>query len=360
MSSSNSYMRVAIGDVMQMSKIGFDPNTIRWFASYLSRTQIVRYNNIDSPMLNVKTGIGQGTILGPLIFIFYINDLISVTNTLKVNMYADDCILYSSGNDWNRMVHTFQPELDNIHLWCSENRLKLNVNKSKTLLIGSRSKLGKVDYANTLKIAGNVLSFVDKYKYLGTIIDKEMSLSYLLTDVKKSVLSKLFTLRKIRMYITEKCALSIYKQAILPFFDYVGFMLISCNKSDRSDLQVIQNDALRTCFNIRRRDRLSIAKMHAKSNLLSLEQRRRLQLLSLMYLHKDNTDNLRNRVRLTREADRVAFQVEIYQNCKYKNSPYYKGANLWKSIPLELTRSPCRLHFKNELKKLYKACSDEL
>ena len=63
-------------------------------------------------------------------------------------------------------------------------------------------------------------------------------------------------------------------------------MLNSCNKSDREDLQIIQYDALRCCYNIRRRDRLSIAKMHAKSNLVSLEQHRRLQLLSLMYIHK--------------------------------------------------------------------------
>ena len=62
-------------------------------------------------------------------------------------------------------------------------------------------------------------------------------------------------------------------------------MIILCNKSDRHDLQVIQNDALRTFYNVKRRDRFSIAKMHKKSYLLSLEQRRSLQLLSLMYLH---------------------------------------------------------------------------
>ena len=258
------------------------------------------------------------------------------------------------------MTEILQPELDKVHRWCSDNRLKLNIKKSKTLLIGSRSKLGKVDYTNTLKLSGHVLAFVDKYKYLGTMLDKEMTLNSLLTDVKKSVLNKLFTLRKIRRYITEKCAISIYKQAILPFFDYVGFMLISCNKSDRQDLQIIQNDALRTCYNVRRRDRMSIVKMHAKSKLLSLEQRRRLQLLSLMYIHKDNPATIRNRVRITREAERIAFHVERYQNCKYKNSPYYKGADLWKSIPLELTRSPCRLHFKNELKKLYRNYNDDL
>ena len=83
----------------------------------------MKFNNIISDQLKVHTGIGQGTILGPSIFIFYINDIISVLDVLKINMYADDCILYTSGNYWNRMRQKIQPEKDNIHEWCTVNRL---------------------------------------------------------------------------------------------------------------------------------------------------------------------------------------------------------------------------------------------
>ena len=179
-------------------------------------------------------------------------------------------------------------------------------------------------------------------------------MSGLLSDVKKSVLNKLFTLRKLRRYITEKCAITIYKQTILPVFDYVNFLLVSCNKSDQHDLQIIQNDALRTCYNVRRRDKMSIVNMHAKAKLLSLQQRRNIQLLGLMYTHKSNPANLRTFTRNTRGADRDTFHVERFQNCKYRNSPYFIGAELWKSIPLELTRSPTLFQFKCEMKKLYK------
>ena len=94
--------------------------------------------------------------------------------------------------------------------------------------------------------------FVEKYKYLGVTLDSEMNLTTLLAVTKKTVTSRLFNLRKLRHYITEKSALTIYKQPILPAFDYAGFMIILCNKSDRHDLQVIQNDALRTCYNVKR------------------------------------------------------------------------------------------------------------
>ena len=136
-------------------------------------------------------------------------------------------------------------------------------------------------------------------------------------------------------------------------------MLISCNQSDRHDLQVIQNDALRTCYNVRRRDRLSVKHMHAKAKLLSLDQRRRIQLLGLMFIHKYNHVNMRIPPRNTRDADRELFYVERFNNCKYKNSPYYKGAEIWKTSPIDLTQCPSVSHFKMCLKRLYKSYKDE-
>ena len=82
------------------------------------------------------------------------------------------------------------------------------------------------------------LTFTDKYKYLGVTLDCEMSLTDVLADRKKIVLQKLFKVRKLRYYVDEKGALAIYKHTILPIFDYAGFMLIACAKSDRHDLQV--------------------------------------------------------------------------------------------------------------------------
>ena len=79
-----------------------------------------------------------------------------------------------------------------------------------------------------------------------------------------------------------------------------------------------------------------------------------------MYVWDVHLDHHTNRVRYTREADRTVFQTEICQNCKYKNSSYCKGAQSWKTLPLDLTNVPCLIMFKRDLKKLYKTYSDEL
>ena len=107
-----------------------------------------------------------------------------------------------------------------------------------------------------------------------------------------------------RKYIDMKCALTIYKQTILLLFDYSGFMLISGSLSDRYNLQKLQNGALRIFFNVRLRDHISIARMHRQANMLSLEPRRRKQLLCLMLIYENrHTEIRREHNRNTRAAN---------------------------------------------------------
>ena len=95
----------------KMKSCGFSDGVISWFKSYFSRTQIVRFNDMVSNILRVDSGIGQGTILGPLIFVFYINDLMNNIADLRINMYADDCLIYTVGNNWNMMFPKLQQGL---------------------------------------------------------------------------------------------------------------------------------------------------------------------------------------------------------------------------------------------------------
>ena len=96
--------------LFKLAKIGFSPLTLTWFKSYLKRTQVVKFNDVTSSELPIITGIGQGTILGPILFIFYIKDIVQVKGSLMINMYADDCVLFISGNNWNTMKYVVQSD----------------------------------------------------------------------------------------------------------------------------------------------------------------------------------------------------------------------------------------------------------
>ena len=171
---------------------------------------MVQFYDNTSPTLPVVSGIGLGTILGPILFIFYINDITTVIKNLKINMYADNCILYTSGIDWNRMRQKVQPEVCNIQRWYHHNRLKINDNKSKVLLFGSGNKLGKIDFSNNISLGNVPLAFTTKYKYLGVILDSEMSFPGFLAETKRVVSNRLFDFRKLRHYITEQASQSVY------------------------------------------------------------------------------------------------------------------------------------------------------
>ena len=152
-----------------------------------------------------------------------------------------------------------------------------------------------------------------------------------------------------------------YKQTILPILNYSGFLTISSNLSDRGELQKLQNYALRIiCYNVKLRDRVSVEHMHNRAKLLSLEQRRQKQLLSLMFIYKQRFTVARIHERVTRGAGIFSFVRERYNCVKYKNSPYYKGSILWDGLPNDVKNSQTLLEFKKHLKRLYRIYDDTM
>ena len=176
------------------------------------------------------------------------------------------------------------------------------------MIIGTRCKLQKVQDPKYLKINGEYIKYVKQYTYLGIILDNEMTLQPLLKHVKKLLTNKIYALRKIRKYITDKSAVVIYKQTILPVIDYSGFLLLSCSNGDRSELQKIQNDMLRICFKSKLAEKVKISELHRKAHMLSLKQRMRKQPLWLMYIHSLNRNNRKICPRLLRNNDKYFFQ----------------------------------------------------
>ena len=197
--------------------------------------------------------------------------------------------------------------------WCVKTGMNLNIRKSKSLVIGSTYKLSNIDLVN-----------------------------------------KIYSLSRIRNIINLNCTLTIYKQTILPLLDYTGFMLLSVNISNKSDLQVLQNNALRICYNVRLRDMVSIEHMHTRANLLSLDQRRQKQILFLLFIYKNrHADAPRVYPRNTWAANVFSCVREMYHNVNYRNRPYYKGSLLWDGLPYI---AKCCLNitdYKNSLKRIY-------
>jgi hypothetical protein len=118
---------------------GIGETVLNWFSSYLTnRRQKVKYEDVVSDSLLVEHGVPQGTVLGPLLFNLYVNDIIKYVNHCNISLFADDTMLYKSGKDVYTIINQINDDLRNIHSYLCNNSLSININKSKYIIFQSR------------------------------------------------------------------------------------------------------------------------------------------------------------------------------------------------------------------------------
>ena len=216
---SKAFDTVAHGILLEKLKLlGIRGNVLEWLRNYLTnRKQKLILNNTTSDYSNVICGVPQGSVLGPLLFLVYINDLCNVLHNCEAFLYADDTVLVASASDKMIAHRNMQSDLDNITNWCKGNKLAINIKKTKCMLLGSKHKIKKIRPPN-INIDTIPLSFVKTYKYLGITVDQTLSFNPHLNQTIKNVAYKICLLSKIRKYITSNAAIQIYKSMVLPVF----------------------------------------------------------------------------------------------------------------------------------------------
>lgn len=156
--------------IRKLSGVGVHGNLLRWVTSYINnRSQIVTIKGFKSKAAVMTSGVPQGSLLGPLLFLIFINDLASI---LKCNslLYADDLKIFKSIKS-NNDCQTLQADLDTLSAWCTENKMSLNVNKCFAMsFTKKKNKIG-----HSYKINDNLLVTKSSAKDLGIIFDTELS-----------------------------------------------------------------------------------------------------------------------------------------------------------------------------------------
>ena len=217
-----------------------------WFRSYLSeRQQTGVINGRSSNSRFVRCGIPQGTILGPPLFLIYINDLPNCITYSRARMFADDTNLTYASNNIYDINNKFNEDLANVAEWLSANKLTLNQSKTEFMLIGSRQRIKTLQTVSLLAINGVPVRQVAHTKSLGTYIDENLSWNVHVEKLCKKVASGISALKRIRPFASPNTMQLIYNCLVQPYFDYCSVVWDSCGSTLAEKLQKLQNRAAR-------------------------------------------------------------------------------------------------------------------
>ena len=225
-------------------------------------------------------GVPQGSILGPLLFAIYINDLPVHLQNTTVTLFADDTALYCSSDSAHDLETKLNQDLGRLAQWLHRHKLTLNVSKFKFILIGSPRKLNSFKEV-TLKIQEKKLDKANSYKYLGVIINETLTWSDHINLIKSKVSQRLGLLRRIKHLLTRSTRELFVKTMMMPILDYTDVVWgDKSNATLMNSIQLLQNSAAKLILD---KPKHSSATEALELGWDTMSDRRRIHRLTLMY-----------------------------------------------------------------------------
>ena len=325
---------------------------LKWFKSYLSnRAHCVKNKNVRSDVLVSRYGVPQGSIIGPIMFIIFINDIVRCSNRLKFSIYADDTCIWTSNNDVLRNVEVMNNELVNVSKWVTSNCLTLNKNKCEFVLFKRRNKIETIEDIR-ICIDDVMLCRRSCTKYLGIFIDENLSWDVHINYVVRKVSKYIPILYNVRSNLSFESLKLLYNSLIYPSLLYANVVWGSACRNKLKSLKLVQKKIVRVMSFKGKYEHTG--PLFYMNNMLTIDKIN--EYMSLIYVFKKlqiNNPVFQRCIPMqynTRLGNSLSLVVPNITSNHSRQSVRWVGSQCWNSLPQKIRECNTLNTFKLSLK----------
>ena len=248
----------------KLEKYGVRGIALSWIKSYFeNRTQVVKYNNSFSSIESITIGVPQGSILGPLFFLIFINDIVNTTRECKFFMFADDTNIVVKADSYDNLCKLTNKVLRIVSTWLLVNRIAVNTKKCTTISFGCES-------LSNIVLCGDKLSASKSFKYLGVVIDENLTFRNHAENVISKLNQSIGIFRKLTNLINDKTKILLYNSLFLSHINYCIVIYGHKYRSFIETFRIMQLRAISVLFKCSQRQALKVMKSYRLLNFEDL------------------------------------------------------------------------------------------
>lgn len=337
--------------IHKLREIGIDNVNLKLFENFLlNRKQYVYVDGEESEIKRVNIGVPQGSKLASSLFTIYINGILKIQINGEMQFYADDGTIMIVAESFNQLMEFVNSDLKSIIEWFNEHQLKINLKKTKILIMNNHTNIPSIDELDGIAYNNEKIKRDSTINYLGLKIDDKLNFNEHLNKIKSKILPINFAIYKIRNFIPKKYLWLIYHAHFMSHVNYLNPIWSGCASYKKNEIQRLQNKIIKTIENKPRLTPscslyVNIPNIQGNIiiNTLVTIQKCKLGLLknNLNFQINQNYTNV-----ITRHI--LNLRTWFFKTERCKNSIKSRGLNWYNKIPIEIRNEQNILKFKKE------------
>lgn len=327
-------------------------DTLALLYSFLhDRKQYVHVGGSSSKQGNITCGVPQGSILGPLLFCLFINDLpihIKNQNTL-CELFADDSSIHTHSSNLSTVQLTLQHACDDVMQWCESNEMVLHPEKTQCMVITSRQKHQRQPLILDIKLSSNSLRQVHTHKVLGVCVDQELKWQNHIESVSKTISRNLFLLSKLKHFVNTDARKLFFLAHCLSHINYASTVWCNASEVHIKRLNSLHRRGIKLVSN----SQIPTDEKFQELGLMTLQQQftYNVALLIFKVLQGSAPPYLANLLtKSSTEHNSVKLLLPLPRIDLYKTSLSFYGSKVWNSLPSHIASSKSVKSFKVKLR----------